>query len=201
VLITIIFFFVFGWRFNDGLSKLATYLPRHRRERIIAIAMRMDQAVGDFFRGRLLIAAIVGIALSLGWLLTGVPYWFFLGILTGILTIVPYLSLVTWPAAIVLKYVDALTGGSGADAGVLAVLVWPSVVYFVILFLEGWVLTPWIQGNQAHMSAATVLLVVFIGGHVGGVAGLLFSIPIAACIKILFEEVFLPRFRRWAVTV
>jgi len=200
VLITIIFFCLFGWRFNDGVSKLASYLPQNRRDRIIAIVRRMDQAVGDFFRGRLVIAAIVGIALSIGWLLTDVPYWFFLGILTGILTIVPYLSLITWPAAVVLKYLDTLSGGSGADAGVLAILVWPSLVYFIVLFLEGWVLTPWIQGNQTHMSAATILLVVFIGGHIGGVSGLLFSIPIAACLKILFDEIVLPRFRRWAAT-
>ena len=200
MILAVIFFFVFAWRFNDGVSKLVSYLPQNRRARIIAIVQRMDQAVGDFFRGRLVIAAIVGIALSIGWLLTGVPYWFFLGILTGILTIVPYLSLITWPAAIVLKYVDTLSGGSGADAGVLAILVWPSLVYFIVLFLEGWVLTPWIQGNQTHMSAATILLVVFIGGHFGGVAGLLFSIPIAACVKILFEEIFLPRLKRLSAT-
>jgi predicted PurR-regulated permease PerM len=55
----------------------------------------MDDAVGDFFRGRLLIALIMGILLSAGWFLTGVPYWFLLGMLTGLLNIVPYLSIIS----------------------------------------------------------------------------------------------------------
>jgi predicted PurR-regulated permease PerM len=200
LLLVVIYFLLFSWRFNEGIAKLSVYVPESRKARVFAIVARMDQAVGDFFRGRLVIAIIVGIALSTGWFLTGVPYWFFLGMLTGLLTIVPYLSVITWPVAIALKYLDALTNSAGQSAGLLAVVVWPSAVYFTILFLEGWVLTPWIQSGQTHMSAATVLLVVFIGGALAGVWGLLFAIPIAACIKILLEELVLPPLRRWAVT-
>ncbi|HEY7166071.1 MAG TPA: AI-2E family transporter [Candidatus Binatia bacterium] len=196
ILVAVIFFFLFAWRFNDGIANLAVFVPQSRRARVFAIVSRMDAAIGDFFRGRLVIAGIIAVLLSLGWFLTNVPYWFFLGVITGILTIVPYLSLLTWPVAILLKYVDALTGDSGA--GLLQILVWPSLVYLVILFLEGWVLTPWIQSNQTEMSAATILLVVFIGGHFAGVWGLLFAIPVAACIKIIFNELVLPRIRRWA---
>ena len=200
LLVFLIFSVLFSWRFNQGLAKIGAYVPRRRRERVFAVMARMDQAVGDFFRGRLLIALIVGITLSIGWFLTAVPYWFFLGMLTGLLTIVPYLSLIVWPFAVLLKYLDALTNASSQSLGFLAIVVWPSAVFGLILFLEGWVLTPWIQGGQTHMSAATILLVVFIGGELGGVWGLLFSIPIAACIKILIEEIVLPPLRRWAAS-
>jgi predicted PurR-regulated permease PerM len=50
------------------------------------------------------------------------------------------------------------------------------------------------------MSAATVLIVVFIGGAIGGIWGLLFAIPAAACIKILIEELLLPRIQKWVAT-
>jgi predicted PurR-regulated permease PerM len=66
--------------------------------------------------------------------------------------------------------------------------------------LESWVLTPWIQSGQTNMSAATILVVVFIGGALAGIWGLLFAIPIAACVKILVEEVAVPSLRRWAAT-
>jgi len=48
--------------------------------------------------------------------------------------------------------------------------------------------------------AVTIILVVFIGGSVAGVLGMLLAIPAAACIKIFFEEVVLPPLRRWAAT-
>jgi predicted PurR-regulated permease PerM len=142
---------------------------------------------------------MLGVALSFGWFLTGIPYWFFLGMLTGLLNIVPYLSLITWPVAILVKYLDTLTNDA-AQGCFLAIVIWPSAVYLTVQFLDGWVLTPWIQREQTHLSALTILIVVFIGGALGGVWGMLFAIPAAASIKIVLEEVVLPRLSRWADT-
>jgi predicted PurR-regulated permease PerM len=199
-LLLAVYFFFFSWHFNTGLEKLRGYLPASRRERVAGIVARMDDAVGDFFRGRLLIAVIMGILLSAGWFLVGVPYWFFLGMLTGLLNIVPYLSIVSWPIAILLKYLDTLTNGAGGNGGLLAIILWPSVVYVAVQLLENWILTPWIQSGQTNLSAVTIILVVIIGGVVAGVLGMLLAIPVAACLKILGEEVVLPSLRRWAAT-
>jgi predicted PurR-regulated permease PerM len=200
IVLIAVYFFFFAWHFNSGLAKLSTLLPESRKERVFAVGARMDEAVGEFFRGRLVIAVIMGILLSVGWFLAGVPYWFFLGMLTGVLNIVPYLSVISWPFAILLKYLDMLTSGSEQGFSFMSVFVWPSVVYIFVQFLEGWVLTPWIQSGQTNMSAVTIILVVFIGGAVAGVWGMLLAIPVAACIKILMEETALPALRRWAAT-
>jgi predicted PurR-regulated permease PerM len=196
LLLMIVAFFFFAWRFNETLEKLQTYLPQSRKQRIAQIAAIMDKAVGDFFRGRLIIAVIVGVLLSAGWYFSGVPFWFLLGMLTGFLNIFPYLSVVTWPVAVVLKYADTL--GAGQSAGLLSVIVWPSAVYVVVQLLESWILTPWIQSGETNLGAGTVLIVVFIGGALAGVWGLLFAIPVAACIKIVLQEVALPPLKRWA---
>jgi predicted PurR-regulated permease PerM len=193
-----IYLFFFSWYFNTGLAKLSAYVPESRKERVFAITGKMDAAVGDFFRGRLLTSVIVGMLLSVGWFLAGVPYWFFLGMLAGFLNIVPYLSLVSWPVAVILKYVDALTTGTAQSAGILAIVLWPSFVYVAAQLLEGWILTPWIQSGQTNLSAVTIILVVIIGGVLAGVLGMLLAIPIAACVKIFFEEVVLPPLKRWA---
>jgi predicted PurR-regulated permease PerM len=198
--LVVIYFFLFSWHFNKGLATLGAYVPKSRKQRIFAIVSRMDDAVADFFRGRLVIAIAVGIMLSVGWFLSGVPYWFFLGMLTGILNIVPYLAIVTWPVAVLLKYVDTISNGDAASTGLLAILIWPSVVYIVVQFFEGWILTPWIQSGQTDMSAATVLIVVFIGGALAGIWGMLFAIPVAACVKILVQELLLPPLRLWAAS-
>jgi predicted PurR-regulated permease PerM len=193
-----IYLFFFSWHFNTGLAKLSAYVPESRKERVFGTIGKMDAAIGDFFRGRLLISVIVGMLLSVGWFLAGVPYWFFLGMLTGFLNIVPYLSLVSWPVAIILKYLDALTTSTAQSAGILAIVVWPTIVYVAVQLLEGWILTPWIQSGQTNLSAATIILVVTIGAVLAGVLGMLLAIPIAACVKIFFEEVVLPPLKRWA---
>ena len=199
-LLILLYFFFFSWRLPAGLQRLSAYIPESRKPRVFAILAKMDEAFGEFFRGRLLIAVLVGVLLSAGWYFTGVPYWFVLGMLTGLLNIVPYLALVSWPIAIALKYVDTLMNGAGQGAGFMTIVVWPSVVFVIIEFLEGWVLTPWIQSGKTELGAVTIVLVVFIGEAVAGVWGMLFAIPVAASIKILAKEIFLPRLRLWALT-
>ncbi len=109
----------------------------------------------------------------------------------------PYASIIGWPLAILLKYLDSV-GQGGPGFEFLAVLVWPSVVFGAVQFIEGWVLTPWLQGRDLELDTVTILVVVFLGGAVGGVVGMLVSVPLAACVKILFEDVLGPRLRAWA---
>ena len=106
-----IYFFFFAWQFDSALTELKRYVPLAYRSRVRRITHRMDMAVSGFFRGRLTIALGSGILYSLGWALTGIRYWFLLGLITGILTIIPYASLIGWPLAILLKYLDVLSGG------------------------------------------------------------------------------------------
>ncbi len=150
----------------------------------------MDHAVSGFSSGRFLIGLLTAGMYPGGWALADAPYWFLLGVVTGFLTVVPYLSAIGWPLAILLKYFDVITGDT-ASFGWLPVVVWPSLVYLMVQFVESWILTPLVQSRSMEMSAITVLIIVFIGGAVGGLYGLLLPIPIAACIKILIQELVL----------
>jgi predicted PurR-regulated permease PerM len=192
-----IYFFFFSWHFDEMTNTISRFLPFSRKERTLRIIGRMDRAVSGFFRGRLVITVITGVLFGVGWALTDVPYWFLLGIATGVLNIIPYASAVGWPLAIALKYLDAVTG-SGGSVDWLSIALWPSLSYLIVQFIDGWLLTPWIQSQSTDMSAVTVLIVVFIGGAVGGFYGLLLAIPVAACMKILLEELLMPQWERWA---
>jgi predicted PurR-regulated permease PerM len=193
-----VYFFFFAWHFDRITGYFARFLPASRKNQWLDIFRRMDLAVSGFFRGRLLIALITGIMYAIGWFATGVPFWFLLGLGTGLLSIVPYVSVVGWPLAVLLKYLDVVTTSGASSVEWLSVFVWPSVAYLAVQFIESWVLTPWIQSQSTDMSAVTVLIVVFIGGAIGGMYGLLLAIPIAACIKILLQELIVPRIERWA---
>ena len=122
-----IYFFFFAWQF-DRIEHTIRFLPISKRERILKILRRMDQAVSGFFSGRFLIGLLTAGMYAGGWAFVDVPYWFLLGVVTGFLTIVPYLSATGWPLAIPLKYLDVITGDT-ASFGWLTVVVWPSLGY------------------------------------------------------------------------
>ena len=189
-------FFVFSLHFDNIVEGVKNHIPLKSKEHILHIFHRMDEAVGSFFRGRLLISLIICVLFSAGWFLAGVPYWFLLGIATGILSIVPYLSTIGWIAVILVKYLEMTTGASADGFEFWAVIVWPTVVYQGVNVIEEYVLTPWIQSRSTTLNPLTIRVVVFIGGWMGGVLGLLFAIPAAACIKILGEEVIFPRLKK-----
>lgn len=97
-----------------------------------------------------------------------------------------------------LKYLDVTTGQNAAGLDWMAIVGWPSIVYVVVQIIEGWILTPWVQSDSTDLSPVTVLIVVFIGGALGGLYGLILAIPIAACLKIFAVEILLPRLEQWA---
>ncbi|OQW32267.1 MAG: hypothetical protein A4E19_19750 [Nitrospira sp. SG-bin1] len=192
-----VYFFFFAWHFTRMSQTVVRLIPLSHRPHILHVLHRMDTAVRGFFFERLLITVITGVLYAIGWALTDVPYWFLLGVATGLASLVPYLSAVGWPLAVILKYADAVTAGQSAETEWMAVLLWPSVAYLVVQFIESWILTPWLQSHSTDMSAATILIVVLLGGAVGGLFGLIFAIPFAACLKILIEEYIKPRWLQW----
>ena len=192
-----IYFFFFAWHFESMSRTMVRLIPITHRPHLLHVLHRMDTAVRGFFSERLLIAMITGVIYAIGWALTDVPYWFLLGLATGIASLVPYLSAIGWPLAVALKYAEAVTAGQSAETGWMAILLWPSVAYLIGQFIENWILTPWLQSHSTDMSAVTILIVVFLGGAIAGLFGLIFAIPVAACIKIFVDEFVRPRWLQW----
>ena len=204
-------FFFFSWKFDSVLRWFKPYIPQTSREHTIRMLAQMDLAVSSFVRGRLIQSLVMMVVLVVGWYLVGVPYWFLLGVLTGVLNVVPFLPMVGWLVAVALTVMTALAGGGGpgADAGQAAVAVadsgfrfglilWPTLIYFIAQGLDGWVIEPVVQGKATNLDPLTVMLVVLIGGSLLGLAGMLLAIPLAACVKILMQEMVLPRLKTMA---
>ncbi|MCH2153910.1 MAG: AI-2E family transporter, partial [Phycisphaerales bacterium] len=191
-LIPFYFFFFSLWyehvmEFFDGL------IPQRDRGRTRELLGKMDAAVAGFVRGRILIAIIMSAMLVVGYMFVGVPYAILLGILVGFVSIVPYLGLVGIPAAIILLFVGQLEVADADRMAWWGILLWPTVVYTVVGTVDGWVLTPWIGGKTTNLDPVTIFVAILAGGSVLGVYGMLISIPVAACIKILLAEVVVPK--------
>ncbi|MFI4898627.1 MAG: AI-2E family transporter, partial [Phycisphaerales bacterium JB059] len=193
--LTVFFFFFFstGWvNFKGFTGKL---LPDKYRAQIVDLATKFDKVISAFIRGRLTIAFIQAVVFTLGFWIVGVPAAFILGPVVALLSIVPYLALIGLPIAVTLLWLENNTGIRGHPIYIVAA---PVAFYFFAQALDDYVWTPLIQGKETGMSTPMILFASVAGGVLFGVFGLLIAIPIAACIKILVEEIFWPRFKDWA---
>jgi len=179
------------WRFNDLVRAVRDHLPAATRSTIVHVVVTTDHAIASFFRGRLIVCFVIGSLSALGWTLAGVPYALLLGLLMGLLSLVPFLSLLALPPALLLAY----------DAGQPS-WAWPvtlaMVVYVAVQTLDSFVLSPYILGRSSGLHPVTTLAVLLIGGQVAGLLGMLLAIPVAGTLKTLAAEFVLPEIRRLA---
>lgn len=193
--VTAFFFFFIATEWVKVKGFGASLLPDKNRDRVIDLLTKFDAVISGFIRGRLTIAFIQAIIFSIGFYAIGVPGAFILGPLVAVLSIVPYLALVGVPIAISLLWLEGHTGLRGEWYWVVGA---PTVLYFFGQALDDYVWTPLIQGKSTGMDTPTILFASLAGGALFGVFGLLIAIPIAACVKILIQEIFWPKFKDWA---
>lgn len=191
------YFYYFSVSYPATIDFFGSLVPDHARPRAFELFRKMDNAVAGFVRGRIVISVIMGTMLAIGWLIVGVPYAILLGAITGVLCAVPYLGGVGLPLAIGLLALENAGLPEAERIGWFAVILWPSVVFGIVQLGEGYILTPVIAGKATDLSPLAIFVAVLAGGALAGIYGMLLSIPVAACLKILLVEVLLPRIRAW----
>lgn len=195
IFLTCFFFFFICTSYGKVLKFGESLIPENKRTLTLHLLKRFDGAVSGFIRGRITIAFIQAIVFSIGYWIIGVPAPLLLGAGVAVLSIVPYAALVGIPISIVLLQLEDHTGFRGEIWWVLGA---PTAIYFIGQALDDYVWTPLIQGKSTGMDTPTILFATLAGGALLGIYGLLLAIPLAACIKILLEEIFWPRFKQWS---
>lgn len=154
-------------------SALTLLLPVKHRARGVRAAREMKRETAAYLRGQLLLSLAVGGMTAVGLALTGTPGWLLLGVLMGILELVPYIGPVIAGVPAVLL---ALQGGWARALWTLGVIV-------VIQETEGAVLSPRLVGNATSLHPMAVLLLVSAGGMIGGALGMVLTIPTVVSIR------------------
>jgi len=172
------------------------YIPRPEKDRFARIATAVGEVLANFFRGRLLVCLLKGLLISVGLLLVGVKYAFFLGLGSGFLALVPFVGpmagfLVAWLLATFPPGGEALAAGIGWG-GVGWALLRTGSVFAVAEILEGYVLLPKILGDSLGLHPVVVLASVFVGGAALGMFGFLIALPLTAALVIVARELVMP---------
>jgi predicted PurR-regulated permease PerM len=186
--------FFFLWRFNDMVRTVRDHLPAGIRVDVVYIVATADRAIANFFRGRLIVCLLIGLATGLGWTLLGVPFGLPLGALAGILSLVPFMSVVALPLALLATYAEAMHAGVNWTVPVSLA----AGVYFLVQVLESFVFSPLIESKASGLHPLTTVIALLIGGEWAGMLGLLLAIPVASTLKALGQTYAMPHVVRLA---
>ncbi len=134
-----------------------------------------------FFRGQLTIAFIQGLLFGAGFWLVGLPYGFLIGLTLGCFNLVPYLGNVIGLAV-------TLPMAFFGEGGNLVRLILVLAVFCVVQILDGYFITPRIQGKKTGLSdPAIIFSLLFWGVVFKGLLGVLLAIPLSAFIVVLWR--------------
>jgi predicted PurR-regulated permease PerM len=163
------------------LKFLESVFLKENKSTVYEIVEQVQHMIRKYIVGLLIEMAIVAIGVSAAFTFMGVRYAILLGLLTGLLNIIPYIGIFT---ALVISAVVTL--GTSPDA---TQAVWVIVTLVVTHLIDSNVLLPMVVGSKVRINALITVLGVVAGEMIWGIPGMFLSIPCIAVLKIIFDRV------------
>ncbi|WP_049555866.1 MULTISPECIES: AI-2E family transporter [unclassified Granulicatella] len=165
---------------NKVIPFVTRMFPTRSQHKISVMLNEMNQQVSSYIRGQITVAICVGFTYIIGYTLIGLPYGVTIGMIAGLLTIIPYLgSLIGLTPALIIGFVTNPT---------LALHVF--LVFVIEQLIESRVLQPLILGSSLKMHPVTILIILLAAGKMFGLVGLLIAVPVYAVVKVFITHFF-----------
>ncbi|MBS0212513.1 MAG: AI-2E family transporter [Proteobacteria bacterium] len=171
------FYFLRDW--DELVERIDMLLPRDIEPTIARLARQSDEMLGGFVRGQLLVMVCMGVWYASALWMAGLDLALLIGLLTGLLSFVPYLGVTI-----------------GIGVSVLAALVQYGDLQHVLLVagafaigqtLESFVLVPRLVGDKIGMHPVGVIFALMAGGQLFGFLGVLLALPVSAIAMVLLR--------------
>ncbi len=174
VLIPVFLFFIL--KDIDGIKAgFFKFVPPSGKEKVENYLDMVDQVLGGFIRGQIIVASALAVLYAVGLGMTGIRFGVLIGVVSGLLFIIPYVGTVIGIiASAIILIVDF--SGWGQVMGVAATFV-------IAQSIESYILTPRITGDRVGLNQLETLIAILIGGEIGGMTGLLVAIPAGGIVK------------------
>lgn len=167
-------------------------VPYHSRHRVFHVFDDVKTAMNRYFRGQFLIASLVGVLFSIGFLIIDLPMAVVQGMIIGALNMVPYLQIISIPITVLLCFVATVS--EGAD---FWMLFWSAMaVYCIVQCIQDLLLTPKIMGKAMGLNPAIILLSLSIWGALLGFIGLIIALPLTTLILSYYDLYVIQRAQR-----
>lgn len=151
------------------------FIPEKDRPRVKRMFLEIDESLGGYIRGQLIVCLFVALATLLIFKWLGVPYALLLAVLFGLTNLIPYFGpIIAAVPAIFLAY---------TISGKLVLYVIISVVFIQVV--EGNLLSPYIVGKSVNIHPIAIIFVLLLGSGLFGIIGMIFAVPMLTIIKVI----------------
>jgi len=166
------------------------YIPLRKskfREEVTEILIEVRNYLTAFFRGQLINSLVLGVLATIGLTLAGVNYALLLGVMTGVLSLIPYLGVfLSGTAAVTIAYFQAGSWWWKFEGGNWGYSLVVLGIYVLVHQCEAWFITPKIQGKYTGLHPMTIIVSLLAWSVLlGGVLGALLAVPLTAVLKVL----------------
>jgi predicted PurR-regulated permease PerM len=172
-------YFMLSWHDHARASTVMLFSMENRNTAYVTLG-RISAMINSFINGNILVGLFTSVAsLAVFWYLH-LPYFYFLGFISGFLSLVPYLG-------VILAILPPLAAGLGQvhGGGLLAIVL--TVVGLHVFALN--VLYPKLIGKRLQLNPLAVTIALLIWGWLWGAVGLILAVPLTAALKIIFDNV------------
>jgi predicted PurR-regulated permease PerM len=171
----ITFYLLRDW--DNIMSHLSALIPSQQRTTILQLANDTDEVLGAFLRGQLLVMLALAAIYSLGLSLVGLKFAIAIGVVSGLVSFVPYLGFV---------FGIALAGLTVAlEPNPLWQMIGVVATFTIAQLLEGSFLTPKLVGDRIGLHPVIIIFAVAAGGQLFGFFGILLALPAAAVLSVV----------------
>lgn len=164
---------------KENLEKRTASLFIGKEERVRKIIVEVEEKLGSWLRGQLLLSLIIGVVSYIGLTFLQIPYAFPLAIWSGLLEVLPVIGPIisSIPAILLALTISPVLGG-----GVAA-------MYFVIQQLESHFVVPQVMKKAVGLNPLVVILAIAVGSRLLGVGGAFLAVPIVVVAQILVIDI------------
>ncbi len=161
---------------NDSLRSI---IPLKYEKDASDLGNRLNQTVGAYVRGQLILMVAIGAVATIVYKLIGLKYFFVFGLIVGITNIIPYFGAIIAMVPVVAYAI--ITKDAGPNPFIVV------LVNVILQTIEGNIFQPVIMGKQLEIHPLLIIVSILFFGSLFGTLGVIFASPIAATIRVLIR--------------
>ena len=153
--------------------------PKDKSEQIWLKILNCNRIFNGFLVGKAIDSLIIGLICFIAMLAFGFPYPVLLSVIVCVTNMIPYFGPIIGavPGCAIYLFIDPMMA------------VWYALLILVLQQFDGWVLGPWVLGDQMGIKPLSVFLGVVLGGAYFGVLGMFIGVPVVGVLQYLIGEI------------
>lgn len=164
-----------GGRFVRGFIAL---FPKNYRPHLTRLFEEMNRVLSAYIVGQLSLSVLMTVVIFLGMLALGIPYPLVIGLLAGVVEMIPVVGPIVGAVPAILL---GLAESSGLAVKVL-------IFYIVVQQLDAHLVMPKLMGSVTNVHPVAIILGVLVGGQLYGIVGMMVAVPVLAVLQILLRH-------------